>query len=144
MADKHLFGRVSPGRNKLILHKAISNGNNKVGISWADILVYAGISKRTELSESTKVTVMVDSGQDDPETGDPIMIPETTETVGVGQISDNERALIASGNVMEISGVVKLDDNVDADALDILADRLYKDWQAMMVEKYNYCGHTQG
>lgn len=144
MADKHLFGRVRPDRNKLILHKAIPNGNNRVGISWADILVYAGISKRTELRASTKVIVMVDSGQVDPETGDPIMIPETTETVGVGQISDAERALIDSGDLMEISGVVKLDDAADADALDILADRLYSDWQAMMVEKYNYCGHTQG
>ena len=143
MAGKHLFEKTGPNKYRLILHRAIPAGNNAVSVAWSDTLAHEGITGRTALTASTKITVMVDSGEVD-EFDEPIMIPETTETVGVGQISDAEYAQIQDGARFEIVGVVKLSEKPTQASLNKSATRMYNDWQAKMVEKYNLFGHIQG
>lgn len=142
MAAKHLFEQVAPDRYKLILHRVIPTGNNAVSKKWSGVLAAEGITGKTVLSASTKTTVMVDSGEVD-EFDDPIMIPETTETVGVGQISDAEVAQIQDGSRFEIVGVVKLAGQPTQASLTKSATRMFDDWQAKMKQKYDLYGHTQ-
>ena len=143
MSSKHLFAQERPYRNSLVIHVARPGGKNAVGIAWSDILEYAGISKKTTLQPSGSVTEMIDSGEVD-EFDDPIMIPETTEVVGVGQISDAEAAQILAGELLEVSGIVKLSGSPSTAELNKLAVRMYDDWQSKMIQQHQYCGHTQG
>ncbi len=117
MAAIHLFGRVGPDRNKVIIHVVVPGGNNAVGVSWADVLENVGISHQTSLRVAE---------------GDP----------GIGEISAAEKALIDIGDLMEIPGVIKLDDDTDEAGLTILATRMYTCWESKMAEKYNYYGFT--
>ncbi|KKN07934.1 hypothetical protein LCGC14_1061880 [marine sediment metagenome] len=142
MAGKHLFEQVKPDRYRLIVHRAVPTGNNAVSQKWSDVLSHEGITGKTLLRPSIKTTVMVDSGKVD-EFGDPIMIPETTETVEMGQISDAEKAQIDSGARFEAAGVVKLSGQPTQASLNKSATRMYNDWQAKMMNKYNLFGHTQ-
>jgi len=143
MTGKRLFEKIGPNKYRLVIHRAIPTGSNAVDVQWSDILEHEGISKRTVLRPSVKTTVMVDSGEVD-EFDEPIMVPETTEAVGVGQISDAGMAQITSGVRFEVSGVVKLSGKPTQASLNKLATRMFNDWQSKMIIKYNYYGHIQG
>ena len=142
MAGKHLFEQVKANRYRLVIHRAIPTGNNAVGQAWLRVLSHEGITGKTVLRPSTKTTVMVGSGEVD-EFGDPIMEPKTTETVEMGQISDDEKAQIDSGARFEVVGVVKLSGQPTQSSLSKSATRMYNDWQSKMKLKYNLFGHTQ-
>ena len=142
MAGKHLFEKVAPNRYRLVVHRAVPAGNNAVGKKWSDVLEVEGIAGKTVLAASTKTTVMIDSGEVD-EFDDPIMVPETTETVGLGQISDAEHAQIQDGTRFEVVGVIKLSGQPTKASLAKSATRMFNDWQTKTKEKYNLYGHTQ-
>jgi len=142
MAGKHLFEKTGPNKYRLVVHRAIPTGSNAVSKKWSDVLATEGITGKTALAPSIKTTVMVDSGQVDGN-GDPIMVPETTETVGIGQISDAEYAQIQSGARFEVVDTVKLSGQPTQASLTKSATRMFNDWQSKMKEKYNLYGHTQ-
>lgn len=142
MAGKHLFEQVKPNNYRLVIHRAIPAGNNAVSKKWSDVLAAEGITGKTILSASTKTTIMVDSGEVD-EFDDPIMVPETTEAVGVGQISDAEAVQIQDGSRFEIVGVVKLSGQPTQVSLTKSATVMFADWQHKMKQKYDLYGHTQ-
>ena len=134
------------------MHFNTPPGNNSVGVAWADILEHVGISKKTELQRSGKIMVdsgeteMVDSGEVD-EYDEPIMIEVPImveeELVDLGQISDAEYAEIMAGTKIELSSLVKLDDDPSPAAVNKLSERFWNDWSSQMAEKYRYYGHTQ-
>lgn len=161
MAGKHLFEKIGASRYTLIVHRAIPTGSNAVDVKWADILEYAGITNRTKLQPSGKITSVVNvlDGNGDPiplldenddpvvdENGDPVYQTETQidEVVGVGQISDAEKAQIQSGARFEVVGTVKLSGKPTQASLTKSATRMFNDYVSKMKEKYNYCGQTQG
>jgi hypothetical protein len=137
MAGEHVFEKVRR-KTRVVIHVAMPGGNNSVGVPWADVLEHTGYSKKTQLAESTKT--MVDSGEVDEEEN-PIMVEE--ETVGVGQISDAERADIMAGNVLEFQAMVKLPDNATIATMNKLAARAWDDWSDEMIKMYSNYGHTQ-
>ena len=161
MAGKHLFDKTGASKYRLVIHRAIPDGSNAVDVAWADILEHEGISRRTALQNSTKITSIVNvlDGNGDPipildenddpildGNGDPLYLTETQtdEVVGVGQISDAEKAQIQSGARFEVTGVVKLSGKPTQASLNKSATRMFNDWQSKMIEKYNLVGHIQG
>jgi len=142
MAGKHLFEQTKPNHYRLVIHRAIPTGSNAVSQKWSDVLAAEGITGKTVLSASTKTTVMVDSGEVD-EFDDPIMVPETIETVGIGQISDAEKAQIDDGSRFEVVDTVKLSGQPTPGSLNRSTTRMFNHWQAKMKAKYDLYGHTQ-
>lgn len=160
MAGKHLFEQGKPNRYRLVLHRVIPTGNNKVNKKWSDVLAAEGITGKTALSPSTKVTSIVNvlDGKGDPipvldefgepvldEKDDPVYQTETQidEVVGIGQISDAEKAQIDDGSRFEIVGVVKLSGQPTQASLTKSATVMFADWQHKMKQKYDLYGHTQ-
>ena len=74
MADMHVLTGTTR-RYRVIMHFAIPNSNNDVGVNYRTALVNSGIGGTTELIEGT----------------------------GVGEITTAEKALVASGEVFEHS-----------------------------------------
>ncbi len=161
MARNHLLEQHSVDMNKLITHRRPPLGRNEAGVLWTDVLEYAHINKRTELRDSTKIVSVVNVLDEDgdpipvlDEDQDPILddggnpVYQTTdqvdEVVGLGQISDAEKARIVAGEIIEVSGTVKLDGDSRPSSIIILSRRMYDDWETRFFEKYQHCGQTQG
>ena len=138
MAGEHILEQPKADKFRTVMHFDMPGGNNSANVSWADVLDHAGISKKTMLQRSTKT--MVDSGEVDEE-DNPIMVE--VETVGVGQIGDEEYAEIMAGTKIELVGILKLDGDPSVEAINVLSQRYWSTWSAKMVERYRYYGHTQ-
>ncbi len=161
MARNHLLEQTTIDHNRLITHRVPPRGQNQADVSWVDLLKYAGISGRTELKQSTKTVSVVNvlDENDNPiplldENEDPILddddnpVYQTTEhvdeVVELGQMSDEERARIVSGEIIEVSGIVKVDHDSRASSIITLSRRMYADWEARFFERYQHCGLNQG
>ena len=143
MAIMHILDATKQDTYNVLIHYNIPDISNSAGVPWTELLLRVGVAGKTQLQASVKTTEMVDSGEVD-ELGDPIMVPETTEVVGCGQMSDAERALIDAGTKVEIPGQIKFSGTLNAAGLTKLAGNVVSDWQTRMIEKYRWYGKTRG
>lgn len=110
MANIHILERVgiadpliaSNDKVRVALHVTVPNGNNAEGFPWKSVLLNAGVTGKTLLSEGT----------------------------GAGQISPAERAAVLAGDVLELEMVVDVVGTNFVDSVQALRDEALDALQA--------------
>jgi len=116
MAKIHAFAFDDSGGCRVILHTAMTAGNNAVGSSWKDVWLAAG-KNVTSMAEGT----------------------------GIGQITTVEKASVVAGDVVEVSGVIPKEViDQGAAAVDAFADVLIAEALEHLGRQFNYYGWTNG
>ena len=116
MALIHVLENPDPGGCRCVLHVAVPTGKNAAGFAWKEILLLAGQTGHSSLTE-----------------GD-----------GPGQITAGELAQIVAGDVIELSTMVQFEScGGDPAHIRKLVLKALKQQKESLADRFKYYGATQ-
>lgn len=122
MASIHVLEKTGERSYRIVGHfnlpdgaGEVLEGNNGAGVNWKTLLLAAGELGSTSMTEGN----------------------------GPGQISTAEKASVEAGDVVEVRGIIKVNANSQAEAIEA-GQALRRDWLDRVTREYVQYGRTIG